>query len=68
MDAQFTFDAPGKDGIVAGGILHQGGMTGRRSGSKASSIATSRTCRTRSPSRMETSGWPIRVAPPRARL
>lgn len=25
MQAQFTFDAPGKDGIVAGGILHLGG-------------------------------------------
>jgi CubicO group peptidase (beta-lactamase class C family) len=25
MNAQFTFDAPGADGIVAGGILHQGG-------------------------------------------
>jgi CubicO group peptidase (beta-lactamase class C family) len=24
-DAQFTFDAPGPDGIVAGGILHRGG-------------------------------------------
>jgi CubicO group peptidase (beta-lactamase class C family) len=25
VDAQFTFDAPGPDGIVAGGVLHQGG-------------------------------------------
>jgi CubicO group peptidase (beta-lactamase class C family) len=25
INAQFTFDAPGKDGIVAGGVLHQGG-------------------------------------------
>lgn len=25
MNAQFTFDAPGKDGVVAGGTLHQGG-------------------------------------------
>lgn len=25
MDAQFTFDAPDKDGIVAGGVLHQNG-------------------------------------------
>jgi CubicO group peptidase (beta-lactamase class C family) len=24
-DAQFTFDEPGKDGIVAGGVLHQNG-------------------------------------------
>jgi CubicO group peptidase (beta-lactamase class C family) len=26
IDARFTFDAPGKDGIVAGGVLHQNGM------------------------------------------
>jgi CubicO group peptidase (beta-lactamase class C family) len=26
INAQFTFDAPGKDGIVAGGVLHQGGL------------------------------------------
>jgi len=25
-DAQFTFDAPGKDGVVAGGTLHMGGQ------------------------------------------
>lgn len=25
VDAQFSFDAPGKDGVVAGGVLHQGG-------------------------------------------
>jgi hypothetical protein len=25
IDAQFTFDAPGPDGIVAGGVLHQSG-------------------------------------------
>jgi CubicO group peptidase (beta-lactamase class C family) len=25
INAQFSFDAPGKDGIVAGGVLHQGG-------------------------------------------
>jgi CubicO group peptidase (beta-lactamase class C family) len=25
VDAQFTFDAPGKDGVVAGGVLHQNG-------------------------------------------
>jgi CubicO group peptidase (beta-lactamase class C family) len=25
VDAQFTFDAPDKDGIVAGGVLHQNG-------------------------------------------
>jgi hypothetical protein len=25
VDAQFTFDAPGPDDIVAGGVLHQGG-------------------------------------------
>ncbi|QJE03655.1 beta-lactamase family protein (plasmid) [Massilia forsythiae] len=26
INAQFTFDAPGKDGVVAGGVLHQGGV------------------------------------------
>ena len=26
IDARFTFDAPGKDGVVAGGMLHQNGM------------------------------------------
>jgi CubicO group peptidase (beta-lactamase class C family) len=26
IDAQFTFDPPGKDGIVAGGVLHQNGI------------------------------------------
>jgi CubicO group peptidase (beta-lactamase class C family) len=25
VDAQFSFDAPGKDGIIAGGVLHQNG-------------------------------------------
>ena len=25
INAQFSFDAPGRDGIVAGGVLHQGG-------------------------------------------
>jgi CubicO group peptidase (beta-lactamase class C family) len=25
VDSQFTFDAPGADGVVAGGVLHQGG-------------------------------------------
>lgn len=32
FDAQFTFDAPGADGIVAGGVLHRGGsdMPARR--------------------------------------